>query len=346
MALVDYGARLVLQFFVYAAAGWAVEVVYAALKERRLVNRGFLCGPVCPIYGIGMIALTHTLALLPFTGGDGPGWLETFVVGAIVTTLIELIGGIILYKLYDTRWWDYSRLPGNIGGYICPQFTLLWGLGSMVMVKLVHPALLRAQTPMPLNYLLWIDGVLLVIFIVDVAVSTAAAIGLNRRLKQIDEMRRALRASSDKLTELLGTSAMTADTLLDEQKLQLALAAMEGRDNVNELKDDVTRRAAALREKLEAVRADKFGARRLLRAFPDMKSHRYAETLAATRRAVRMLSERARRAAASARDAAENAVETAQTTAKNAVETAQSTAKDAVEAAQTTAKNMADRLKK
>lgn len=320
MALVDYGARVLLQFFIYGCAGWAVEVVYAALKERRLVNRGFLCGPICPIYGFGMVALTHALALLPFTGGDGPGWLETFVVGAIVTTLIELIGGIILYKLYGTRWWDYSHLPGNIGGYICPQFTVLWGLGSMVMVKIVHPALLRAQSPLPLVYILWFDGILLVLFVIDVAVSTAAAIGLNRRLKQIDEMRRALRLSSDKLTELLGTSAMTADTLLDEQKLQLALARMEGRDNVNELKAEVMQRAAALRETLTDISLDKFGAQRLLDAFPEMKNLRYAETLAATRRALRLLSERARQAATTAAASARTAAENAQSTAKSMAE--------------------------
>ena len=279
-------------FFLYGCIGWGVEVVYAAIKERRLVNRGFLCGPICPIYGCGMVVLNWTVAALAPSGeGKSVSTVAVFFVGMVLTTAIELVGGWTLFKIYHIRWWDYSNMKFNIGGYICPQFSLLWGLGSVIMVKVVHPALAKASSPLPMKVLVPAEAAVLALFVVDLIVSAAAATGLNKKLKEIDEVRARLRVTSDKLTTVLGVSAMTADTILDEQKLQLALAKLEGRENADVLRAELTIRAAALREKLTAAEHDHLGTRRLLRAFPDMKSLNYADTLAATRTAMLRLRE-------------------------------------------------------
>lgn len=299
----ELAARTVYWFFVYGLLGWCAEVIFAAVKEHRLVNRGFLCGPICPIYGFGMVALLYAARAL-----GAPGLPLSvpvvFVVGGVLTTLLELIGGWGLYRLFRIRWWDYTGIPFNLGGYICPQFSLLWGLGSVVMVKGLHPLLARLGDRIPLQALLPLDLILLLVFAVDTAASAAAAAGLDRKLKEIDELRARLRRTSDRLTELLGTGAMTADTLLDEQKLQLALARMERRDDAEALREELTTHAAALRARLREMDLDRFGARRLLRAFPRMRSLRYGETLAATREALRTLARRAREARQAARDAA------------------------------------------
>lgn len=295
----ELAARTVYWFFVYGLLGWCAEVVFAAVKEHRLVNRGFLCGPICPIYGFGMVALLYAVQGLARWGLPASAPV-VFVAGGLLATLVELIGGWGLFRLFHIRWWDYSGLPGNLGGYICPQFALLWGLGSVAMAKGLHPLLARLGDRIPLNVLLVLDGALLAVFLADTAVSAAAAAGLDRKLKEIDELRARLRRTSDRLTEVLGTGAMTADTLLDEQKLQLALARMERRDDAEALRAELTAHAAALRARLRDVERDRLGARRLLRAFPRMRSLRYSETLAATREALRTL----RRLAREARDAA------------------------------------------
>jgi uncharacterized membrane protein len=222
-------------FFLYGFIGWGVEVVYAAIKTHKLVNRGFLCGPICPIYGFGMVGLIYSVSLIPLPDSGSMSAVAIFFIGMILTTAIELVGGWALFKIYQIRWWDYSNMKFNLGGYICPQFSLLWGLGSVLMIKVVHPLLARGSSPMPFNIMLIVDVVLLVLFVVDVAASTAAAIGLNKYLREIDELRAKLRVTSDKLTTVLGTGAMTADTILDEQKLQLALAKLEGRENADVL---------------------------------------------------------------------------------------------------------------
>ena len=291
-------ARVVLYFFVYGCVGWGVEVAFAAVTTRQLVNRGFLNGPICPIYGFGMVALVSAMQLLPKPEqtGEGANTVLVFFVGMFITTLIELVGGWVLFKLFHTRWWDYSMYRFNLGGYICPQFSLLWGLGSVLMVKVVHPLVAGLSMPLPGVPLLIVDAVLLVVFGVDVALSAAAAIGLNRYLTEIDEMRAALRRTSDRLTEVIGTNAMTADTLLDEQKLQLTLAAMESRDNVEEWRaqmNEVREHAGTLRDKLDAMTRDRSGMQRLLRAFPDMQSLEHSEAVDALRARAREAKQKA-----------------------------------------------------
>ena len=344
MNLTELAVKTVYWFFLYGFIGWGVEVVYAAVKTHKLVNRGFLCGPICPIYGFGMVGLIYSVSLIPMPDSGSMSAVAIFFIGMILTTAIELVGGWALFKIYHIRWWDYSNMKFNLGGYICPQFSLLWGLGSVLMIKVVHPLLARGSSPMPFNIMLIVDVVLLVLFVVDVAASTAAAIGLNKYLREIDELRAKLRVTSDKLTTVLGVSAMTADTILDEQKLQLALAKLEGRENAAELKLEMLLRANEMRARLRDISVDKMGTRRLLRAFPDMKSLTYAETLASTRAGVRRLNELAAAARTAAKEVAQTAKETAQTavgTAAAAAQTAKETAANAAQSAAQTSKEAA-----
>ena len=109
-------------FLIYSCTGWCLEVIFAAATTGQLVNRGFLNGPVCPIYGFGMVIVLFTLTPLQ------DSVLLLYIGGVILPSALELVGGWALYKLYHTRWWDYSDFPFNIGGYICLQFSLLWGV--------------------------------------------------------------------------------------------------------------------------------------------------------------------------------------------------------------------------
>lgn len=106
-------------FVIYAFVGWCCEVAFAAVKSGTFVNRGFLTGPVCPIYGFGMLIVA--LLLTPLANS----WLLLFVGAVVLTSLLELVTGFVLERFFHQKWWDYSAFRGNIGGYICPQFSLL-----------------------------------------------------------------------------------------------------------------------------------------------------------------------------------------------------------------------------
>lgn len=273
----------ILIFFIYAFMGWTTEVIFAALRSHTLVNRGFLNGPICPVYGFGMVAMLVLLG--PWARSMG----AVFLVGVIVPSLVELIAGALLYKLFHARWWDYSEKPFNIGGFICLQFSLAWGAAAIVMVMVVHPPIARLVAAIPETALRITDLVLLAVFAADVGVSAAEAIGLERGLRQMEELRAALRRGSDLLTELVGGQALTADELWDEGKLQLALARMEGRENAAEAlaqfkarRSEIMTRYRELTARLDRQRF--FGAGRLLRAFPTLKSPEHSETLERLRR--------------------------------------------------------------
>ena len=119
-----------LYFLVFSFVGWCAEVAFYIFKTGRLVNRGFAKGPVCPIYGIG-ISLSYLLL----------GGVDSFVLLALlsmaIATAVEFTVGILFDKLLGIRLWDYREERGNIGGYVCPRFSLVWGLVSAAVIRLI-----------------------------------------------------------------------------------------------------------------------------------------------------------------------------------------------------------------
>ena len=130
-------------FIVYAFLGWVLEVVYAAVKSGKFVNRGFLLGPVCPIYGFGAVGVI--VALAPVKDNK----LVLFVCSVLLASGIELIGGWLLDKIFSQRWWDYSHRPFNIGGYVCLMFSLMWGVCCIFLVDYIHPVVVKMLTVLP-----------------------------------------------------------------------------------------------------------------------------------------------------------------------------------------------------
>ena len=120
-------------FFLFAFLGWCSEVVFAAIRQRRFVNRGFLNGPLCPIYGIGVVAIDFLLR--PFQGN-----LPVLLVGGMLLgSALEYLAGFFLEKLFHQKWWDYSDQPHNLHGYICLKFSILWGVAGALIIRYITP---------------------------------------------------------------------------------------------------------------------------------------------------------------------------------------------------------------
>ena len=228
-------------FLIYSCTGWCLEVIFAAATTGQLVNRGFLNGPVCPIYGFGMVIVLFTLTPLQ------DSVLLLYIGGVILPSALELVGGWALYKLYHTRWWDYSDFPFNIGGYICLEFSLLWGVGTLVVMRIVHPVVAGLVDMVPPFVGFVVMCVLYAVYAADVVVTAFAASGLAKTLDAMEQLADSIHAVSDAMTQLLGTTTLNADQKLDEQRLQLKLAAAEARE--------AAPKKRALRETLAAVRA-------------------------------------------------------------------------------------------
>ena len=228
-------------FLIYSCMGWCLEVIYAAATTGQLVNRGFLNGPVCPIYGFGMVIVLFALTPLQHS------ILLLYLGGVILPSALELVGGWALYKIYHTRWWDYSDFPFNIGGYICLEFCLLWGVGTLVVMRIVHPVVADLVALIPPFVGVIVMCFLYAVYAVDVVATAIAASALADTLDTMEQLGDSIHAVSDAMTQLLGTTTLTADKKLDEGRLQFKLAAEAW--NTAEKRPSVHETMAAIRAK-------------------------------------------------------------------------------------------------
>ena len=237
-------------FLIYSCMGWCLEVIYAAATTGQLVNRGFLNGPVCPIYGFGMIIVLFALTPLQHSV------LLLYLGGVILPSALELVGGWALYKVYHTRWWDYSDFPFNIGGYICLEFCLLWGVGTLVVMRIVHPVVADLVALIPPFVGVILMCFLYAVYAVDVVATAIAASDLARELDALEKVADSMHAVSDAMTEILGTTALDMDQKMDESRLQLKLAAAEARDSYDKLspREAASTMRARADEAMEAAR--------------------------------------------------------------------------------------------
>ena len=245
-------------FIIYSVVGWCVEVAYHALTLGKVINRGFLNGPVCPIYGFGMLAILmvfNTISGMPY----GNHALSLFFGGMALTTSIELFGGWALDRLFHLRWWDYSNEPFNFHGYICLRFSVFWGLGTVFMYRIVHPtvaALTVSLLPVLIGSI--VLAILYAGFGVDLCVSVATVRGLNRDLAELDELRKKLRIVSDSMSEYIGRNTIRTAEAMEEGRAQASLAGAQLKENAElfrtEAEDRALLKAGEVRGYLDAVR--------------------------------------------------------------------------------------------
>ena len=114
-------AHLLLYFFFYSFVGWIWESSYVSILTKRLTNRGFLTGPMLPIYGSGAVVML--CATYPVQSSD----IGIFLLGLIVATILEYVTGVVMETLFQVRYWDYSDKKFNIQGHICLSSSLAWG---------------------------------------------------------------------------------------------------------------------------------------------------------------------------------------------------------------------------
>ncbi|MCI8833502.1 MAG: putative ABC transporter permease [Clostridia bacterium] len=127
----------ILYFFIYSFLGWSLEVVYAMYVHRTFVNRGFLFGPICPIYGFGALILIGSLRNVK------KNRILKFFIAIIAFSVFEYIASYILEVLFNQRWWDYSNDILNLQGRISILYSLVWGILGILFTEKLHPFIRR-----------------------------------------------------------------------------------------------------------------------------------------------------------------------------------------------------------
>ena len=215
-----------LSFFVYGFLGWCTEVAYAAVKQGKFVNRGFLNGPICPVYGIG--------------------------VGVVVQFLIT---GFLLEKIFHNKWWDYSDQPLNIGGYVCVLFSLIWGVFCVLIVKVIHPLIYKVLTMIPFVLGIIVMACLAVGLLADLYVTASAILKMNRKLETMEKIAAELKDLSNKVGENIYENVMEGMEFQEEKKEQLGNVREELKERLEEPKAIVNGLRDGVKERLEEPKA-------------------------------------------------------------------------------------------
>lgn len=177
-------------YFLYSFLGWCAEVVLSAMAKKHFINRGFVTGPFCPIYGAGAVAFAIFLPELT----SSPFFL--FLGSMILASGIEYFTGALLEKIFHKRWWDYSDHRFHLNGYVCLRYTLVWGIFGLFAMYLGNGLLLSLVSLIPHMAGLILLIILCVILACDAFGSTLAVTGLHVKQKQVSDLNAQVRKAS------------------------------------------------------------------------------------------------------------------------------------------------------
>lgn len=214
--------KYIVIFFFYSAAGWALESTYCSIGEKRIINRGFLTGPMCPIYGTGALVMTVFL-YNPFQ--DRP--ILIFLLGMILCDIVEFLTSLIMEALFHARWWDYTYEFLNIKGRICLKHTLYWGIASVGFVYVLHPGIDKILTKLDEKTMIIVTTIILFIFTVDVINSV-------RKALDIRQLQLKLAKATESVSAVLSTMKSSIEGTYDSFQDTLD----KGNDKINDITSD------------------------------------------------------------------------------------------------------------
>jgi len=170
-------------FVIYAFLGWVYESSYVSINKKTLVNRGFLNGPIIPIYGAGA-----TLIYISFWQYREQ-YLLIFVGGMILATLLEYFTSLLMELLFHAKWWDYSHIKFNYHGRVCLSVSLFWGVLSFCIIEFVQPHMVDVLNRIPKTYGQYIAYVILVLITCDLTFTVIHTLQLNKMLSDLQRIK-------------------------------------------------------------------------------------------------------------------------------------------------------------
>ena len=187
----------ILLFFIYSFLGWSLEVICKFVSDHKFVNRGFLIGPYCPIYGWGALIMTFLLNKYL----DDP--VTLFIMIILVCSILEYLTSYFLEKIYHTRWWDYSNYKFNINGRICLETMIPFGIFGMLIMYKANPFFVGIINKLPNTFALILFILLIIIFIVDNIISSKTILEIQKINKSIQSKLVLKKDDTERITKLV-----------------------------------------------------------------------------------------------------------------------------------------------
>lgn len=245
-----------LLFIIYSFCGWLLEVTCKLIEYKRFINRGFLIGPYCPIYGWGAVAITFLLYKYSYDP------LILFMMTIIICAILEYLTSLVMEKLFKARWWDYSKRKFNIDGRVCLGTTIPFGLFGLFLTYISNPFIiskLNNVDPKALNIL---AIVLLVIYIVDNIVSTVVIMGFRKTAVQVGKEGREDNTEqiTKKVREILSNRSWMSKRLINAYpkltaiKYKIKEIKQEVKENAKEIKENLNDKAREVKNTIKEKR--------------------------------------------------------------------------------------------
>lgn len=175
-------------FIVYSFGGWVFETIYCTINTGKWDNRGFLYGPVCPIYGAGGVAITAVAQLIaPAASHTQPVWWHVFLIAFFGSMVLEYVTSWALEKLFHAYWWDYSNMPLNINGRICLPASLLFGLAGLLIIYVIAPPLTNTTSQVPPLAIEGISLVCMALVSMDATLTVSALTSFEYQVADMEE---------------------------------------------------------------------------------------------------------------------------------------------------------------
>lgn len=277
---------LFLLWFIYSFLGWLVETLYCSIRQGFFVERGFLSGPICPIYGVG--AMYVIFLVDPYVNT----LVGLFFFSILMTSILEYITSYIMEKIFAMRWWDYSDKKFNIKGRVCLENSIYFGILSLVLIHWIHPYIRLLIEDISSTNKNNISIFLLVIILLDIIHSSNAAIKLNSRFKQIYALKEEIRDAigREHLEEKIEIFLAHGQRFMEEKHEDWMEFKKSINANINGFKDhvDVDFSTLPLYKRIKGLQMEsKFSERRILRAFPKLKSTKYDDILEEIKKSIK-----------------------------------------------------------
>lgn len=193
-------------FIIYSFLGWVMESIVRSISEKKLINTGFLYGPFCPIYGFGAVIMF--LFLNSFESHP----ILLFFISLIILTIWEYLVGVLLEKIFKTKYWDYSEQKFNFQGRICLINSLCWGVLGVAFVKFIHPFVVSVVSNIDGGILTYLISILSIVFIVDMIVSIVKVKNIKSTLEKVEKLNKEIKEKLKELKETKGIKVLEKET--------------------------------------------------------------------------------------------------------------------------------------
>ena len=201
-------------FIIYSFLGWVMESTVRSISEKKIINTGFLKGPACPIYGIGAIIMLLFLERFQ----DKPIWL--FFIAIMVLTIWEYLVGVLLEKMFNTKYWDYSDHKFNVQGRICLTNSICWGILGVVFVRYLHPFIEGIILKINTTILYYIVSIISIVLLVDFITTIVRVKNIKVTLQKVEELNEEIKERLREIKELTKEAELNVEKIINVEKMR------------------------------------------------------------------------------------------------------------------------------